>query len=140
MRSSDLLARPSKDQPLPWEDLASAKKLFAAIDGVQDARYGLPLPSRPRDRRRIIVAMSSTLAMLGLVAALWIVRAGGDKSASPRRIRASKKVDDHQEGARASARERARTGGAVTISDTDLSRAESHALRHGPWLYELGWP
>lgn len=68
---------------------------------------------------------------------------GGDKSASPR-IRASKKVDDHQEGARASARERARTGGLVTISDTDLSWAVSHALRHGPWLYEIeldeeGW-
>lgn len=111
MRSSDLLARPSKDQPLPWEDLASAKKLFAAIDGVQDARYGLPLPSRPRDRRRIIVAMSSTLAMLGLVAALWIVRAGGDKSAktvvvstsASRRQRPAKPVIVQQAATRAHA-------------------------------------
>jgi hypothetical protein len=81
MRSSDLLARPSKDQPLPWEDQASAKKLFAAIEGVQDARYGLPLPSRPTYRRRVSVAMLSTLGMLGLVAVLWIVRDGGDRSA-----------------------------------------------------------
>ncbi len=32
----------------------------------------------------------------------------------------------------------------MTVSDTDLSRAVSHALRHEPWLYELelneeGW-
>lgn len=37
-----------------------------------------------------------------------------------------------------------RASGFVTISDTDLSRAVSHALRHEPWLYELeldeeGW-
>lgn len=32
----------------------------------------------------------------------------------------------------------------MTLSDVDLSRAVSHALRHEPWLYELeldeeGW-
>jgi putative RNA 2'-phosphotransferase len=37
-----------------------------------------------------------------------------------------------------------RASGFVTISDADLSRAVSHALRHEPWLYELeldkeGW-
>jgi hypothetical protein len=27
----------------------------------------------------------------------------------------------------------------VTLSDVDVSRAVSPALRHEPWLYELGW-